>query len=309
MKRAVAIGVLLIIFIGLIGYFQFNLFKYKNTRSSQNDKIQITTSFYPLYYFATQIVGDKATVYNITPGGAEPHDYEPTIKDVARIEDSQLLILNGDKLEVWGERMFNTLQGTKTKVITVGENLTTQNLVEENNTTHDPHVWLNIELAKQEALTIEQSIEQLDPKNALYYLSNLQILNTNLDNLNQEYVRGLSSCQRKDIITAHSAFGYLAREYNFNQISISGLSPDEEPSPQKLVEISDFARKNKIEYIFFESLVSPKLSQTIANEIGAKTLVLNPIEGMTESEISQGKNYFTEMKNNLTNLRIALQCQ
>ena len=99
------------------------------------------------------------------------------------------------------------------------------------------------------------------------------------------------------------------REYGLNQVSISGLSPDEEPSPQQLAAIADFAKENNVEYIFFESLVSPKLAETIASEIGAETLVLNPLEGLSDEEINSGKNYFTEMQNNLANLKIALECR
>jgi len=115
-------------------------------------------------------------------------------------------------------------------------------------------------------------------------------------------------CQLKDIVTSHAAFGYLAAAYGLNQIAIAGLSPDAEPSPEQLADIVKQARTDKIKYIFFESLVSPKLAQTIATEINAQTLVFNPLEGLTKDEIAQGQDYFTEMRNNLTNLRTALQC-
>lgn len=127
--------------------------------------------------------------------------------------------------------------------------------------------------------------------------------------LDKDYRSGLSKCNKKDIITSHAAFGYLAKEYGFNQLAIAGLSPDEEPTLQTLKNISDFAKKNNVQYIFFESLVSPKLSETIANEVGAKTLVLNPLEGLSIQDIAEGKNYFTEMRSNLNQLKIALQCQ
>jgi len=263
-------------------------------------KLQVTTSFYPLYFFTTQIAGDKADVYNVTPAGAEPHDYDPTTQDLAHIEDSQLLVLNGVKLEAWGERIKTSLQDTHTRVITVGDSVA--------NIAGDPHAWLDPVLAKQEAASIAQALEQADPSNASVYAENLQILNDKLDQLNQSYATGLSSCATHDLITSHAAFGYLAKQYNLNQVSIAGLSPDAEPSTQQLADVADFAQQNNVQYIFFESLVSPKLAETIATEVGAQTLVLNPIEGLTDVEMADGKTYFTEMETNLKNLRQALSC-
>jgi len=289
----------------LAGYFlYFRIISF----GPANNKLQVTTSFYPLYFFTSQIAGDRAVVYNVTPAGAEPHDYEPTPQDIARIEDSKLLVLNGGKFEAWGDKMKDSLNGQSTIVITVGEALVNPEVSGDNSLIHDPHVWLDPILAKREAETIAQELEQIDPDNASYYDGNLRELESKLDDLDAKFQQGLSSCQKKDIITSHAAFAYLAREYGLRQVAISGFSPDEEPSAQQLVKVADFAKSNNVDYIFFESLVSPKLSETIAREAGVKTMVLNPLEGLTDAEIAQGKNYFTEMENNLTNLKLALQC-
>lgn len=302
--------VLGVVAVGLASYaLKVGVFKTETQTSGETKKIQVSTSFYPLYFFTSQIAGDKANVYNITPAGAEPHDYEPTTQDIARIEDGQLLVLNGGKLEAWGDKIKDTLKNTNTSVITVGETIANQTVVEDGETIRDPHVWLDPQLAKQEATAIAHGLEQADPSNALYYEANLQTLSVKLDALDQKFTQGLKTCEKKDIITSHAAFGYLARQYDLNQVPISGLSPDAEPSSQQLASVADFARKNNVKYIFFESLVSPKLSDTIAHEVGAQTLVLNPIEGLSDEEIASGKNYFTEMENNLVNLKIALQCQ
>jgi zinc transport system substrate-binding protein len=156
---------------------------------------------------------------------------------------------------------------------------------------------------------ITQGFIQIDPDNKNYFQTNADTLKTKLDNLNNEYKQGLANCTEKNIITSHAAFGYLATTYGLNQVPISGLSPDAEPSPQQLVNIVKFAKANNVKYIFFESLVSPKLANTIATEVGAKTLVLNPIEGLSDEQLARGDNYFQEMQNNLSNLKIALQCK
>ena len=93
------------------------------------------------------------------------------------------------------------------------------------------------------------------------------------------------------------------------QDAITGLSPDSEPSLQQLTQLADFARQQQIKYIFFEQLVSPKLAQTLAQEVGAQTLVLNPLESLTPSELQSGQDYFSIMQQNLRNLQLALQCQ
>lgn len=271
-------------------------------------KIQVATSFYPLYFFTQQIGGEKIEVINITPPGGEPHEYELTAQDIVRIENSTLLVLAGGGLESWGEKIQQNIDPQKTTILMAGEDLMTQDVVEEDETITDPHVWLSPVLAQKMADKIAVGLMQADPANATYYQANTDILKITLSNLDTEYRQGLSQCASKNIITAHAAFGYLASTYGLNQVSISGLSTEEEPSPQQLAEVAQFAQENGIKYIFFESLVSPELSETIATEIGAQTLVLNPLEGLTATEITEGKNYITEMQNNLHNLQIALQC-
>ena len=275
----------------------------------QNKQLQMTTSFYPLYYFATQITKEKADVHNITPAGAEPHAYEPTSRDITKIENSQILIINGNDFEAWAKNI-NTVLGKNTPtIVNISKNLADQNLIEKDPQTRDPHFWLNPKIAQSEVKIILENLKNVDPNNAQYYTDNANQLLIKLIELDSKFKSDLNNCQKKEIITSHAAFSYLAKEYGFNQVAISGLSPDEEPSPKKLSSIANFAKQNQVEYIFFESLVSPKLADTIAVEVGAKTLVLNPIEGITQEEIENGKTYFTEMYNNLINLKIALKCQ
>jgi zinc transport system substrate-binding protein len=262
------------------------------------NKLQVVASFYPLYFFASEVGKDRAQVKNITPAGAEPHDYEPTTAEVALIEHADMLILNG-QLEAWGDRVGGLVKNKNTDVVVAGEGLIDK----------DPHVWLSPRLALKQANKIAEGYEKIDPPNRSYYEINRKNLEDRFNQLDADYINGLSNCRKRDIVTSHAAFGYVAKEYGFNQISISGLSPDEEPSPQKMVEIAKIARDKNIKYIFFESLVSSKLSETIAREVGAKTLVLNPIEGLSDEQISAGENYFSVMRENLKNLRLALECE
>ncbi len=292
----------------LIGFLSYALLWHKSVPQSAT-KLQVAASFYPLYFFTQQIGGDKADVMNVTPAGGEPHDYEPTAGDIARIENSKLLILNGGGLEAWGDKIKQNIDPKNTLLVTAGEGLTNQQVLENGQSVTDPHVWLSPPLTEQMVDKIEAGYEQVDPSNAAYYRSNAEALKSKLVELDTEYKQGLANCSSKDIITSHAAFGYIATVYHLNQVSIAGLSPDAEPSPSQLATIAKFARDNHVKYIFFESLVSPKLSQTIATEIGAQTMVLDPIEGLTSDDIAAGKSYITEMQQNLANLKVVLQCK
>jgi zinc transport system substrate-binding protein len=299
---------LLALLFAILGSGFYALNHLPTMQTARTAKLQVNTSFYPLYFFASQIGGDKADVYNITPAGSEPHDYEPTTQDIVRIEKSDILILNGS-VEAWGDKIQNNLQGTDVAIVTAGDGLFTQNVTEDGQTGIDPHIWLDPKRAKSEAAKITQAFIAKDPGNSSYFQTNEKILDDKLSALDSAYKKGLATCQSKDIVTSHAAFGYLASRYGLHQEAIAGLSPDAEPSAKQLSAVTSFAKEHGIHYIFFESLVSPKLSDTIASEIGAKTLVLDPLEGIPEDEIKQGKNYFTVMANNLQNMQIALQCE
>ena len=296
---------LIALFIGIASYFGLK----NNIKNSQTGKFQVTASFYPYYFFASQIGRDKANVVNITPAGAEPHDYEPSAGDIVRIDSSQLLILNG-QVEPWGAKIQSDLKGKSTAVLVTGAGLFTQKVTDESGITGiDPHIWLSPTRAKVQVKAILNEFIKLDPQNTDYYITNAATLQAALDKIDSDYKTGLASCQKKDIVTSHAAFGYMASDYGLTQISIAGLSPDAEPSLEEMANITNFVKANGIKYIFFESLVSPKLSQTIANETGAQILVLDPLEGLTPNAIAQGQNYLTVMEQNLHNLKVALNCK
>lgn len=291
-----------------LGYFAVS--RYPGARENESStRVRVAASFYPLYFLASEIGGERVEVTNLTPAGAEPHDYELTPQDIARVEKSRLLVLNGGGLEAWGNDLVRNLQPGGPLVVEAGAGLMTEQMLENGTEVADPHVWLSPGLYARMAENVAAGLEAADPANADFYRQNLAILQERLSGLDQGFRSGLRDCRQKEIIVAHNAFGYLAAAYGLEQVPIAGLSPDAEPSPKQLARVSEFARERGVKYIFFESLVSPELSQTIAREAGAGTLVLNPLEGLREEEERQGKNYLTEMENNLANLRLALECE
>ena len=268
-------------------------------------KINVVTSFYPLYEFSKRIGGEKADVSVLVPAGAEPHDWEPGPQDIVKVESAQIFVYNGVGLEPYVDKIITKTESQKLIVVDSSEGI---ELIKEGGTP-DPHIWLDPVLAKHQVDAIEKAFIKADPKNSDYYMANALALKQDLDSLDTNISKELAPAKKKVFITAHASFGYFAKRYGLTQIAIAGLSPDIEPSPAKIAEIVRLAQENKVKYIFFETLVSPKLSETIAKEAGAQTLVLNPIEGLSEAQIKQGENYFTIMRENLKNLKTAREAE
>lgn len=277
-------------------------------------KVNIVASFYPLAYIASSVGGSYVSVENLLPSGGEPHDFEPSSRDIALLGEKELLIFNGGHLEPWIDKWAHGgHQGPHTELpraLNMVEELAKRQvpLIERNGVT-DPHIWLDPLLFKQEVEIIRDALVAIDPVHEDEYRANAERLMGSLDLLDQHFREDLQECKKQDIIVSHDAFRYLARRYNFSTIPIAGISPDEEPSPKDLVKIADLARSKNIGYIFFETNISSKLSETIAREVGAQTLVLNPLESLTVYEIQSGEDYASVMHKNSSNLHKALLCQ
>jgi zinc transport system substrate-binding protein len=284
-----------------------------NVKVQKKDtRLQVVASFYPMAEFARAVGGKNANVVTLVKPGLEPHDYEPTPQDLAKVYGSDLFVYNGAGLETaWVNKIQPQLEQSNTFTVDASYKiklLSRDPSDTENKSATDPHVWMDPELAIKEVSAITLGYIAVDGKNANTYQRNADAYIKKLNELNTTFKSGLAHCQSHDIVTSHQAFSYLAKEYGLTATGIAGLSPDNEPSPQKLAEIADFAKANNVKYIFFESLVSPKLSQTIASEVGAQTIEFNPLEGLTNAEVKAGKNYLSVQQDNLQALRTALSC-
>ena len=316
MKRKIfwaLIGLLLIIVVMLV--FRVGPFSGLGGPAPAAGKVRVTASFYTMEEFARQVGGDKVDVTTLISPGVEPHDYDPTPQDIAGVHDSQVFIYNGAGLEPWADRIRGDLEAGGVVVVRASDGISLMAPDAStgdggaDNYRYDPHVWLDPGLAQKEVDNIRDGLIRADPDNRETYEKNAEAYKQKLAELDDAFRTGLASCSRRDIVTSHQAFKYLGSRYGLDVMAISGLSPDQEPSPQKLAEVAAFARQHDIHYIFFERLVSPKLSQTIATEVGAATLVFDPLEGLTQEEMDQGKDYLSVQRENLNNLRIALDCR
>jgi zinc transport system substrate-binding protein len=270
-------------------------------------KLNVVTTFYPMYYFSKQVAGNSANVSLLIPNGVEPHDWEPTAKDMANIQDADVFVYNSRYFETWTGKVLKSIDTSK---LTVTEAASQINLLNgtngKGNSNKDPHVWLSPVLAKQEVDAIAKAFEQKDPKNKEKYKKNADEFKVKLDDIDQLYRDTLSKAPAKEFVTQHASFAYLAKEYGLTQISIAGLSPDVEPTLGKLAELAKLTKEKHIKVIYFEGMTSSKVAETLANEIGAKTEVLNPLEGLTKSDQKQGLDYLGVMKNNLNALKKSL---
>lgn len=286
----------------------------------QEKKLQVVASVYPVQEFVKAVGKDRVDVSLLVPPGTEPHDWEPTAKDLAKIKGSALLVYHGAGLEHWvGAVVKPDLLGSA-KAVEASKGIALLDAAEseaedehgpnhsgETHETKDPHVWLDPVLAQQEVKTILAALIEVDPAHASEYEANAAAYVKELQLLHDEYTVALQHTAKRELITSHAAFSYLAKRYQLQQVPVMGLSPDAEPTADKMAEIIRFCKAHQVKYIFFETLVSPKLAEVLSREAGASTLVLNPLEGLTVEEYKAGKSsYLTLMRENLQQLKKAL---
>ncbi|MGC4863907.1 metal ABC transporter substrate-binding protein [Micromonospora sp. DT53] len=277
-------------------------------------RVDVVAAFYPLQFLAERIGGDAVRVTNLAKPGAEPHDLELNPSQVGEVSDAELIVyLKGFQPAVddavaqnGGDRAFDVTSVQPLLDASAGGH---DHEGEEGHTEEsggkDPHVWLDPTRLAGIGDQLAQRLGKADPGHAADYTARAAALRADLTTLDGEFKHGLATCQRREIVTSHAAFGYLADRYQLDQVGITGLSPDVEPSPQRLAHVIEEAKEHQATTIFFETLVSPKVAETIAGQVGAKTAVLDPIEGLAAD--SNG-DYLSVMRTNLQTLQTALSC-
>ncbi|MET7951892.1 metal ABC transporter substrate-binding protein [Micromonospora sp. NPDC005324] len=278
-------------------------------------RVDVVAAFYPLQFLAERIGGDAVRVTNLAKPGAEPHDLELNPSQVGEVSDAELIVyLKGFQPAVddavaqnGGDRAFDVTSVQPLLGASAGghNHEGEEGHAEEGNGGKDPHVWLDPTRLAGIGDQLAQRLGKADPDHAADYTSRAAALRADLTTLDGEFTQGLATCQRREIVTSHAAFGYLADRYQLDQVGITGLSPDVEPSPQRLAHVIEEAKEHQATTIFFETLVSPKVAETIAGQVGAKTAVLDPIEGLAAG--SNG-DYLSVMRTNLRTLQTALSC-
>ena len=274
--------------------------------------LQVAASFYPLAYLATQIGADHVTVTTLTKPGGEPHDLELTPGDVAEVSEVDLVVylagfqpsVDDAVTQAEPDHVFDAaasadLARTFTPIEDGEEH-------DDEAGSIDPHFWLDPVRYAAVAGALGTAFGEIDPDNAQEYAANATAFADRLDALDGEFSSALAACTQKNLVTSHNAFGYLAERYGFEQLGITGLTPEDDPSASSLAVVSDFVRDNDVATIYFETLVDPSVAEAVAAETGAATAVLDPLEGLTDD--SAGDDYFEVMRSNLATLSSGQSC-
>lgn len=276
------------------------------------DALHVVASFYPLQFVVQRIGGDRVSVANLTPVGAEPHEIEMTASNSASLQDADLVVYLAGFSPAVDEAVGDVAGDHAFDVSTAAQLDLTESSAgggqagQDPTGTRDPHFWLDPTRLAAVAGAVADQLTAADPADAALFSANAAALTDDLQTLDDEFRTGLARCASTDIVTSHSAFAYVAARYGLTQVGITGLTPEDEPSPADLARVSTFVDEHGVSTIYFETLVSPAIAETVAEETGASTAVLDPLEGL--SDTSAGTDYFGVMRANLATLRRGQGC-
>ncbi|MBP7401508.1 MAG: zinc ABC transporter substrate-binding protein [Clostridia bacterium] len=272
------------------------------------DRLQVTASFFPMYDFARKIAGDRADVTMMVPAGSEPHSWEPTAADIARMERADVFVYSGAGMEHWVDDVLGTLSNDTLTVVEAsagialresGDSHAEDKDTDGDHEAYDPHVWLSPPNAKVQMANIRDALIGADPEGTKTYNSNYEKWATEADRLDADFRAALAPYVGRRIVVAHEAFGYLCGAYGLVQIPVEGLTPDSEPDPARIAEVIRLVRENGIQVIFFEETASDKVAKTIAAETGARVGVLDPAAAVSADRIAAGEDWFSIQRDNL----------
>lgn len=291
--------------------------------ATKKSGIKVVTTFYPMYDFTKNVLGDEGEVELLIPAGTEPHDYEPSAKDLAKITEADVFVYNSEELETWVPNALENVDPKKVAVVEASQSIDLMEGAEEEHdhdhdeaTEHeghdhshdlDPHVWLDPVLAQKEVEAIRDALIKKYPDKKAVFQKNADSYLAKLSELNNEYQTAFADAKNRTFVTQHAAFGYLAKQYNLTQEAIAGISPDQEPSPSRLAELKKYIKEHNVSVIYFESSASSKVAKTLADETGVELAVLNPLESLTKQEQKAGNDYISVMKDNLEALKKSIQ--
>ncbi|RMC96807.1 ABC transporter substrate-binding protein [Clostridium autoethanogenum] len=268
-----------------------------NTKESKS-KVKVVVSFNAMREFASAIGKDKIDIITMIPNGTEPHDFEPTAKDFKNLSDANVFIYNGLGMESWKDKVLKSINNKNLIVVDASKGSSPIKNTDSDETKehgqYDPHIWLSLKDSKNQSKNIKDALIKADPSNKNFYEKNYNDFSKQLDDLYNEYNKKFQTVSNKSFVTGHAAFAYLCRDFGLKQNSVEDVFAEGEPSPKKLEGLVNYCKQNKIKAIFVEDMVSPKVSNTLAKEVGAKVEKIYTIEGNEDN-----KNYMQSMKYNL----------
>ena len=276
--------------------------------ASDEGTLSVVTAFYPIEEATRQVGGQLVQATNITPPGVEPHDLELTPQNVEDLQSAEVVLYLGGGFQPAVEDAISGAEGSTVDLLDGVQTIAPIGEEAEEGLSVDPHVWLAPALFAEVVDEVADALAEAAPNSASTFRENAATFRSELEDLDERFSQGLSDCERTVILTNHAAFGYLADAYGLTQVAISGVSPESEPSPERLAELKRLVEDEGITTIFTEELVSPQVAETLAGEAGVQTAVLHTIEGLTPEQESAGDDYTSLMLENLETLEDALEC-
>lgn len=278
---------------------------YAGGQKDESGKLSVAASFDAMAELTKAVGGDKVNVRTITPAGVEPHEFEPKARDMTAISEASVFVYNGLGMEAWADKAIAAASNSKLIAVKASEGAkvisnTDPEEIEEHGQ-YDPHLWLSLSGAALEAKNIASALALADAANARYYEENAAAYIETLDDLRAEYAGKFAASKRKSFVTGHAAFAYFCRDFGLEQNSVEDVFAEGEPSAKQLAELVDYCREKNIKTIFAEDMVSPAVSKTLADEIGAAVETIATIEGPED-----GKTYLERQKENLEKIYKAL---
>lgn len=324
-KRLLLFGTIIIAVIAGIAFFAPQSGDNENKAEA---KPIVSVSTFALLESANAVGGNEIDIRSIVPLGSDAHMFSPNPTQVAEISGAALFIYNGAGFETWAENLKNVLPKT-TQIIDMSRYVALQKSEEEHHEEHadeaehhdehaheehnhgayDPHYWLDIDNMIKMTQTIDAEFSKLVPVKAEQFHKNSAAYIAELQKLKSEYASGLAECKNRTLVSNHDAFGYLAHSNKLENVSVIGLSSDEQPSAQTVAHIVEIIKEHGIKTIFFEEMINDNVSQTISRETGAKAVALQPLENISEDELKSQQTYLTIMRENLKKLREAMECR
>lgn len=317
--RVLGVGVLLLIALAVFGCGK------SEQGPVKEKKLTVVTTLFPLYDFAREIGRDKADVSLLLPPGVEPHNFEPRPTDIVRIEKADVFVYTGPFMEPWVDRLLKGINRSKLVVVDASAGIPLLELGEgaheEEEHVHgtpgghgakvDPHIWLDFSNAGRIVDHITVGFIGKRPADRDFFNANAEAYKGKLRDLDERYRQTLSQCRVRTIVQAgHLTFGYLAKRYGLRYVSVyPGFTPDQEPTPRRLIEVSDKVKREHLQYIFYEELITPRVAQAISKETGAGFLLLHGAHNITQEEMERGATFLSLMEKNLENLKTGLQCR
>lgn len=275
-------------------------------RTSSSGKIPVVVSFNAMKEFTEAVGKDKVSVTTMVPDGTEPHDFEPAPLDMRILSDAKIFVYNGMGMEAWADKAVKAADQGNLLAVEASRGVEPVKLEDpdeiKEHGANDPHVWLSISGAEQEAANIRDALVQVSPENKQYFDDNYNAFKKQLDALKADYAGKFRDAGNHTIVTGHSAFAYLCRDFGLTQKSVEDTFAHGEPTPDMLAELADYSRANHVKVIFTEELVSPEVSMTLAGESGAKTETIYTMESAED-----GLSYIDRMKANLQRIYDALK--